>query len=134
MFSGIRTSMPNGLPSAWSCIHWSSVRTDLGEWPVAPSTPKPPARLTAATTSRQWLKATRGNSIPSMPQIGDFMTSLQLGFLQGGVLGPLVVRLAVGGAPDGIDDDQAARSLVAGDACTDEGGKLGLVDDVARAG
>src|SRR5712664_1276426 len=40
---------------------------------VAPSTPKPPARLTAATTSRQWLKASRGNSIPSMSQIGDFM-------------------------------------------------------------
>src|SRR5258706_8759956 len=40
---------------------------------VAPSTPKPPARLTAATTSRQWLKASSGNSIPSMSQIGDFM-------------------------------------------------------------
>src|SRR6478609_3328951 len=40
---------------------------------VAPSTPNPPARLTAATTSRQWLKASSGNSIPSMSQIGDFM-------------------------------------------------------------
>src|ERR1700719_2351478 len=40
---------------------------------VAPSTPKPPARLTAATTSRQWLKASNGNSIPNMSQIGDFM-------------------------------------------------------------
>src|SRR5256885_14926184 len=46
---------------------------DSGECEVAPSTPKPPARLTAATTSRQWLKANRGNSIPSMSQIGDFM-------------------------------------------------------------
>ena len=46
---------------------------DSGECAVAPSTPKPPARLTAATTSRQWLKASRGNSIPSMSQIGDFM-------------------------------------------------------------
>src|SRR3979411_1567923 len=49
---------------------------DSGEWAVAPSTPKPPARLTAATTSRQWLKASRGNSIPSMSQIGDFMVVL----------------------------------------------------------
>ena len=32
---------------------------------------KTPARLTAATTSRQWLKASSGNSIPSMSQIGD---------------------------------------------------------------
>jgi hypothetical protein len=46
---------------------------DSGECDVAPSTPKPPARLTAATTSRQWLKANSGNSIPSMSQIGDFM-------------------------------------------------------------
>jgi hypothetical protein len=46
---------------------------DSGECDVAPNTPKPPARLTAATTSRQWLKASRGNSIPSMSQIGDFM-------------------------------------------------------------
>src|SRR5258706_10081449 len=40
---------------------------------VAPNTPKPPARLTAATTSRQWLKASSGNSMPSISQIGDFM-------------------------------------------------------------
>src|SRR5258707_11057674 len=46
---------------------------DSGECVVAPSTPNPPARLTAATTSRQWLKANRGNSIPSMSQSGDFM-------------------------------------------------------------
>src|SRR5436853_6850690 len=46
---------------------------DSGECVVAPSTPKPPARLTAATTSRQWLNASSGNSIPSMSQIGDFM-------------------------------------------------------------
>jgi hypothetical protein len=44
-----------------------------GECEVAPSTPKPPARLTAATTSRQWLNANSGNSIPSISQIGDFM-------------------------------------------------------------
>jgi hypothetical protein len=43
---------------------------------VAPSTPNPPARLTAATTSRQWLKASSGNSMPSIAQIGDFMVVL----------------------------------------------------------
>src|SRR5579859_2003843 len=42
----------------------------------APSTPKPPALVTAATTSRQWLKATSGNSMPSMSQIGVFMSGL----------------------------------------------------------
>src|ERR1700688_4314445 len=47
-----------------------------GEWVVAPSTPKPPARLTAATTSRQWLNASSGNSIHSISQIGDFMVVL----------------------------------------------------------
>jgi hypothetical protein len=44
-----------------------------GECAVAPSTPNPPARLTAATTSRQWLNAKSGNSMPSIAQIGDFM-------------------------------------------------------------
>ena len=34
-------------------------------WPAAPRTPKPPAFVTAATTSRQWLKASTGNSIPN---------------------------------------------------------------------
>src|SRR6185437_7666683 len=64
---------PYGLPSTWSSIHFSSCSIDSGECVVAPSTPKPPARLTAATTSRQWLKASSGNSTPSMSQIGDFM-------------------------------------------------------------
>jgi hypothetical protein len=45
-----------------------------GVWMVAPKTPNPPARLTAATTSRQWLKASRGNSIPSISQIGDLIS------------------------------------------------------------
>src|SRR5438270_10844957 len=49
-----------------------------GECAVAPSTPNPPARLTAATTSRQWLKASSGNSIPRMSQIGDFMVGCSL--------------------------------------------------------
>ena len=37
-----------------------------GEWATAPSTPNPPALVTAATTSRQWLKARIGNSTPSI--------------------------------------------------------------------
>src|ERR1700676_4793598 len=63
---------------------------DSGECAVAPSTPKPPARLTAATTSRQWLKASRGNSIPSMSQIGDFMAVVTPG---GGLSGLLFIGL-----------------------------------------
>jgi len=42
---------------------------------VAPSTPNPPALLTAATTSRQWLNATNGKSIPSISRIRDFIRS-----------------------------------------------------------
>ena len=60
------------------------VATSSGLWATAPSTPKPPARLTAATTSRQWLKASSGNSIPSMSQIGDF-----IGVSPGGFYYPL---------------------------------------------
>lgn len=40
----------------------------LGVKPTAPSTPKPPALLTATTTSRQWVKAKIGNSMPSSSQ------------------------------------------------------------------
>ena len=35
----------------------------------APNTPNPPALVTAATTSRQWLDDSNGKSIPSMSQI-----------------------------------------------------------------
>src|SRR3954469_12332667 len=37
---------------------------------TAPSTPRPPAFDTAATTSRQWLKARIGNSMPRRSQTG----------------------------------------------------------------
>lgn len=47
------TSTPYGLPSTWSSIHLSSVSSSSGLKPSAPSTPIPPARLTAATTSLQ---------------------------------------------------------------------------------
>src|SRR5688500_3905669 len=61
------------MPPTWRSIHSSSWWIVSGVYAVAPNTPKPPARLTAATTSRQWLKASNGNSMPSMSQIGDFM-------------------------------------------------------------
>src|SRR4051812_27357689 len=41
-----------------------------GECATAPSTPSPPAFDTAATTSRQWLKARIGNSMPRRSQTG----------------------------------------------------------------
>ena len=42
----------------------SSISSCSGVKPTAPSTPRPPALLTAATTSRQWVKAKMGNSMP----------------------------------------------------------------------
>src|SRR5687768_14357718 len=51
-----------------SSIQSSSVASCSGLKPTAPRTPKPPALLTAATTSRQWVKAKMGNSIPRRSQ------------------------------------------------------------------
>src|SRR5271154_6799906 len=108
MFSGNSRSRPYGLPSTWSSIHFSSVRTDSAVWPVAPSTPKPPARLTAATTSRQWLKANRGNSIPSISQTGDFMAgsftcgSAQVEQVECGLAKDLLGVLDGGGVEHGL--------------------------------
>ena len=48
-----------------SSIQFSSISSCSGVNPTAPSTPKPPALLTATTTSRQWVKAKMGNSMPS---------------------------------------------------------------------
>src|SRR5438067_7379750 len=110
---------------------------------VAPSTPNPPARLTAATTSRQWLKANSGNSIPSISQTGDFMIRVPFAYLFGRhglrrvqrhLFGPLVVGLAVGGALNGVDADDLARGLVAGDARAAELDQGPLVDLPARLG
>src|SRR4051794_21484189 len=63
-------STPYGLPSQWSSIQASSISSSSGVNASAPSTPKPPARLTAATTSRQWEKAKIGNSMPNLSQTG----------------------------------------------------------------
>src|SRR6188768_2985710 len=49
----------------FSSIQANSISSCSGVKPTAPSTPNPPARLTAATTSRQWVKAKIGNSMPS---------------------------------------------------------------------
>src|SRR5439155_1902442 len=48
----------------------SSISSSSGLNASAPSTPKPPALLTAATTSRQWLKAKIGSSTSSFSQMG----------------------------------------------------------------
>src|SRR5512144_3003660 len=69
-------STPYGLPSTCSSIHLSSISSCSGENASAPSTPKPPARLTAATTSRQWLNAKIGNSIPKVSQRRVCMSDL----------------------------------------------------------
>src|SRR6476646_10018430 len=53
-----------------SSIQASSTSSCSGLNPTAPSTPKPPAFDTATTTSRQWVKAKMGNSIPRSSQIG----------------------------------------------------------------
>src|ERR1700747_1651515 len=56
-----------------SSIQLSSICSCSGVKPTAPSTPKPPALLAATTTSRQWVKAKIGNSMPSSSQIAVCM-------------------------------------------------------------
>src|ERR1700716_3618575 len=65
-------SAPYGLPPTWSSIHATSWSSCCGVNAVAPSTPKPPALVTAATTSRQWLNAKSGKSMPNCSQIAGF--------------------------------------------------------------
>src|SRR5690606_4418683 len=62
-FAGITRSIAYGL-SVCASIHASSSRSCSGVKCNAPNTPRPPALLTAATTSRQCEKASSGNSIP----------------------------------------------------------------------
>src|SRR5512140_1200981 len=63
----------------FSSIHFSSTSSCSGVKPTAPSTPKPPALLTATTTSRQWVKAKIGNSMPSLSQMSVCMVSPGVG-------------------------------------------------------
>src|SRR3546814_587977 len=65
---GITMSTPKGRSPTCSSIHWSSISSSSGLKPTAPRTPKPPALETAATTSRQWVKAKIGNSMSSTSQ------------------------------------------------------------------
>src|SRR5690349_1932753 len=58
-----------------SSIQFSSISSCSGVKPTAPRTPKPPALLTATTTSRQWVKAKIGNSMPSSSQRAVRMVS-----------------------------------------------------------
>src|SRR5689334_16189410 len=67
-----------------SSIQLSSTSSCSGLKPTAPRTPKPPALLTATTTSRQWVKAKMGNSMPSSSQIWVRM------------VGPLLARERLG--------------------------------------
>ena len=64
-FCGTSRSTPNGLPLTSASIQLRSMSSCSGEWATAPSTPHPPALVTAATTSRQWLKAKIGTSMPT---------------------------------------------------------------------
>src|SRR3954462_2553513 len=67
-----------------SSIQLSSISSCSGLKPTAPSTPKPPALLTATTTSRQWVKAKIGNSMPSSSQMGVCMSGAPGGAGGGG--------------------------------------------------
>src|SRR2546426_6966200 len=73
------TSTPYGFPPTCSSSQRSSTSSCSFEKASAPSTPSPPARLTAATTSRQWLKAKRGSSMPSRSQTRVRKKSAPLG-------------------------------------------------------
>jgi WS/DGAT/MGAT family acyltransferase len=84
----------------------------LGLKPTAPSTPKPPALLTAATTSRQWVKAKIGNSMPSSSQSGCAATELLADQLARRVALPLQIVRGVRALLDeaeSIRDDALVR-------------------------
>jgi hypothetical protein len=66
---GMSRSTPNGRPPVRSRIHLRSTSSCSGVCATAPSTPRPPALLTAATTSRQWVKARMGKIDPQ--HLGD---------------------------------------------------------------
>src|SRR5581483_5747585 len=66
---GITTSTPYGFPPTCASIQSSSTSSASAVGKAsAPRTPSPPALLTAATTSRQWLNAKIGNSMPKVSQ------------------------------------------------------------------
>src|SRR5438552_2592874 len=109
--AGITTSTPYGLPSTCSSIQLSSISNWSVENASAPSTPMPPARLTAATTSRQWLKAKIGRSMPNMSQT-RVRTFLSSGVASGDLGGPAIVGLSARRAHDAVDDVELPGNLV----------------------
>src|SRR5262245_24031531 len=125
-----------------SSIHLSSISSCSGEKARAPSTPKPPACETAATTSRQWLKAKIGTSMPKLSQIGVRMRASDSGRLAGfpgGALGrqglgPGIVRFPAWAALDPLHQEERARDLVAGDLVAAVRGQRFEAGCVARAG
>src|ERR1044072_5824198 len=80
----------------FSSIQFSSISSCSGLNPTAPSTPKPPALLTATTTSRQWVKAKIGNPIPRSAQIAVRMAHL---LRKGGIRASSSVATPAGSLP-----------------------------------
>src|SRR4051812_38670904 len=77
--AGTMRSTPYGRSPICSSIHARSISSCSGVWATAPSTPMPPALLTAATTSRQWEKARIGTSMPNISVIAVRIGYLPLG-------------------------------------------------------
>ena len=66
ILAGITTSTPYGLPSVFSSIHRSVVSSSSGSLNrTQPSTPMPPARLTAAAAFSEGVKAKIGYWMPN---------------------------------------------------------------------
>src|SRR3954463_1643363 len=97
----------------FSSIHLSSISSCSGVKPTAPRTPKPPALDTATTTSRQWVKAKIGNSMPRSSQMG---VRMRLSFRDSGV----------GGNGRFVRDDEAVQR--ADGALVGHGGGVDAVD------
>ena len=67
---------PYGRSPISSSIQARSISSCRSLWATAPSTPIPPAFDTAATTSRQWLKARIGTSMPNISVMAVRMTGV----------------------------------------------------------
>src|SRR5262249_30431946 len=112
------------LSPTCSSIQRSSISSCSGVNPTAPSTPKPPACDTAATTSRQWVNAKIGNSMSRRSQ-----SSVCMGSSGGGAV-RLSTMIENGGPDDGIplaqDGDADCRVGAGGTHARDAGGGQAL--------
>src|SRR5580704_6283334 len=124
--AGMTTSMPYGRPSVWLSIQVSAASRSAGSLKrTQPSTPRPPARLTAAATCSDGVKPTMGCSMRSWSQRGvrTVMASRRLlrrsrsgGGMFGDVLTcPAVVGLTGYGTADRIHEPDGTRHLVSGE-------------------